>query len=74
MPLVEALRGFRRWIGLLAMVNDDNNGSVRVDENGAESFEASFNDAERARIDGALDFTRKVLERRPAPRASAGRG
>src|SRR5207245_1982135 len=28
--LVDALRGFRRWIGLLAMVNDDNNGSVHV--------------------------------------------
>ncbi len=60
--LVEALRGFRRWIGLLTMVNDDNHGSVRVDENGAESFEASFDDGERARIDGALDFTRQVLE------------
>ena len=34
-PLVEALREFRRWIGLLVMVNDDNNGSVHVDENGA---------------------------------------
>ena len=27
-PLVETVRGFRRWIGVLAMVNDDNNGSV----------------------------------------------
>ena len=59
--LVEALRGFRRWIGLLTMVNDENNGSVRVEEDGGESFEASFNDGERARIDGALDFTRQVL-------------
>jgi choline dehydrogenase-like flavoprotein len=59
--LVEALRGFRRWVGLLVMVNDENNGTVRVDEHGAESFEASFNERERARIDGALDFTREVL-------------
>jgi choline dehydrogenase-like flavoprotein len=59
--LVEALKGFRRWIGLLVMVNDENNGTVRVDEHGAESFEASFNERERARIDGALDFARDVL-------------
>jgi choline dehydrogenase-like flavoprotein len=59
--LVEAVRGFRRWIGLLTMVNDENNGSVRAEENGGESFEASFNARERARIDGALDFTRQVL-------------
>jgi choline dehydrogenase-like flavoprotein len=39
-PLVEALRGFRRWIGVLAMANDER---------------------ERARTDGALDFSRKVL-------------
>ena len=41
-PLVETVRSFRRWVGLLVMVNDDNNGSVRVDENGQESFEAAF--------------------------------
>ena len=27
---------FRHWVGLLAMVNDDNNSAVVVDENGAE--------------------------------------
>jgi choline dehydrogenase-like flavoprotein len=59
--LVDALRGFRRWVGLLAMVNDDNNGSVHVGANGEESFEAAFTPAERTRIDGALDFSRDVL-------------
>jgi choline dehydrogenase-like flavoprotein len=59
--LVETLRNFRRWIGLLVMVNDDNNGSVQVDENGAASFAASFTRGERERIDGAFEFTRKVL-------------
>jgi choline dehydrogenase-like flavoprotein len=59
--LVEAVRGFRRWIGVLAMVNDENNGSVLVDEHGGESFEAAFNEREQRRIDGALDFSRKVL-------------
>jgi choline dehydrogenase-like flavoprotein len=60
-PLVEALRGFRHWNGLLAMVNDENNGSVSIDGNGGEAIAASFNERERERIDGALDFSRKVL-------------
>ena len=60
-PLVETLKAFRRWVGLLVMVNDDNNGSVHLDENGQESFEAAFTDRERERMEGAFDFTRKVL-------------
>jgi choline dehydrogenase-like flavoprotein len=60
-PLVEALRAFRRWVGLLVMVNDDNNGSVELDENGQESFAAAFTPVERKRMEGALDFTRDVL-------------
>jgi choline dehydrogenase-like flavoprotein len=59
--LVEAVRAFRRWVGLLVMVNDDNNGSVTVDENGVESYTAAFTPPEQERIDGALDFTRDVL-------------
>jgi choline dehydrogenase-like flavoprotein len=59
--LVEALRAFRRWVGLLVMVNDENNGSVAVDENGLESYTAAFTPSEQERIDGALDFTRDVL-------------
>jgi choline dehydrogenase-like flavoprotein len=59
--LVETLKGFRRWVGLLVMVNDENNGTVRLDENGAEAFDAAFTERERERIDGALDFTREVL-------------
>lgn len=60
-PLVETLRAFRRWVGLLVMVNDDNNGSVQLDENGQESFAADFTAQERDRMAGAFDFTRKVL-------------
>jgi choline dehydrogenase-like flavoprotein len=59
--LVETLKGFRRWVGLLVMVNDENNGRVRVDENGGEAFDAEFNARECERMDGALDFTREVL-------------
>ena len=60
-PLVEALRSFRRWIGVLVMANDENNGGVHLDEYGSEAFTASFNAREQERIDGALDFSRKVL-------------
>jgi choline dehydrogenase-like flavoprotein len=68
-PLVDAVRGFRHWIGLLAMVNDENNGSVQVGAHGAE-FAASFNERERARIDSALDFTRAVLTEAGATRVN----
>ena len=61
-PLVDAVRKFRRWVGLLAMVNDENNGTVSVDEGGGESFSAAFNDNEHQRLDAALRFSRDVLE------------
>ena len=63
-PLVETLRGYRRWIGMLAMVNDDNNGSVTVGDDGVESFAAAFTEAELARTEAALDFSRDVLDGR----------
>ena len=59
--LVETVMLFRRWVGLLVMVNDENNGSVQIDENGEESFDASFTARERERMDGAFAFTREVL-------------
>ena len=60
-PLVEAMRDFRRWVGVLAMVNDENNGVVRLDENGQEAFDASFSATEQERLAAALDFSRDVL-------------
>jgi choline dehydrogenase-like flavoprotein len=59
--LVETLRRYRHWIGMLAMVNDDNNGSVTVGDDGAESFAAAFSEAELSRTNAALDFAREVL-------------
>jgi choline dehydrogenase-like flavoprotein len=59
---IEDEKAFRRWVGLLVMVNDDNNGSVQIDESGQESFTAEFTAQERERMDGAFAFTRKVLE------------
>ncbi len=60
--LTEALRGFRRWVGVLAMVNDDNNAAVVVDANGGERFDVDFQPNELERIDNALRFSREVLE------------
>lgn len=60
--LVEAMRQYRHWNGLLAMSNDDNNGVVAIDEDGSERFEADFGPEELQRIGGAFDFSRGVLE------------
>ena len=60
--LTEALRGFRHWVGLLAMANDDNNAAVVVDENGGERFDVDFQPNELERIDNAFRFSREVLE------------
>jgi choline dehydrogenase-like flavoprotein len=60
--LVEAMRKFRYWNGVLAMVNDDNTCAVVVDENGNERFDIDFQPQERARLDAALQFSKDVLE------------
>ena len=54
------MRNFRRFIGVLAMVNDENNGVVRLDENGQEAFDARFSSTEQERLAAALDFSRDV--------------
>ena len=60
--LVEAVRGFRHWVGLLALVNDENNGSVAVDDDGGERFDVDLSPIERERLDASLAFSREVLE------------
>jgi choline dehydrogenase-like flavoprotein len=66
--LVEAVRRFRHWNGVLAMVSDDNNASVSLDESGNEQFGVDFQPVEHERLDAALDFSRRVLERAGATR------
>ena len=61
-PLVDAVRNFRRFVGVLAMVTDDNNAAVVVDESGGERFDVDFQPVELERIDRALRFSRDVLE------------
>jgi choline dehydrogenase-like flavoprotein len=61
-PLVDAMRGYRHWTGLLTMTNDDNNGAV-VPGSGPDEdvYTADFQPAEAQRLEGALRFSRDVL-------------
>jgi choline dehydrogenase-like flavoprotein len=60
--LVEAVKRFRHWVGLLALVNDENGSRVVVDESGAERFDVDFQPIELERIENSLHFSREVLE------------
>ena len=60
--LVEAVRSFRHWNGLLALANDENGSSVTLDEDGNERFEVDFQPVETKRMDAALAASREVLE------------
>ncbi len=66
--LTAAVRKFRYWNGVLAMVNDENNASVVVDENGQERFDVDFNERELDRLDASLEFSKRVLEAAGATR------
>jgi choline dehydrogenase-like flavoprotein len=43
------------------MVNDENNGTVILGEDGREVFTTDFNERERGRLDAALAFSKDVL-------------
>lgn len=60
--LVEAVKRFRHWSGLLALANDDNNSAVVVDESGGERFDVDLQPNELERTDNALRFAREALE------------
>jgi choline dehydrogenase-like flavoprotein len=59
--LVETVRRYRYFTGLLTMVNDENNGRARVDEDGRDRYSFAWNERERERIDRSLEFAREVL-------------
>ena len=61
---------FRRWVGVLAMANDENNAAVALDEDGGERFEVDFQPA-RARADRARASSSAATSSRP-PGAHAG--
>jgi choline dehydrogenase-like flavoprotein len=60
--LTAAVRKFRYWIGILALVNDENNAAVEIGEDGSERFDLAFNARERKRIDDSFECSRRVLE------------
>ena len=73
-PLVETLRGFRRWIGVLAMVNDDNNGSVHRRRERRRVVRRGVHATPSASAWTARSTSPATCSGRRAPRASAGPG
>jgi choline dehydrogenase-like flavoprotein len=61
--LVAAVKKYRHWNGVLAMVNDENTSAVVLDDDGNERFDVAWNENEQRRIDDALAFSRLVLEK-----------
>ena len=51
--LVEAVRRYRHWNGILILANDENNGRVVVEDDDSESFEAHFGEVELERMERA---------------------
>lgn len=61
-PLVEALRKYRYFTGLLTMVSDENTGTAWVDESGRDRYTFDWTPREREQLDDSLRFAREVLE------------
>ena len=66
--LTAALRRYRYFTGLLTLVNDENNGTAGVGEDGHDRYTFSFSEREQERIGRALRFARDVLEASGAKR------
>lgn len=59
--LVENLRRYRYFTGLLTMVSDENHGTAWVDEDGFDRYSYEFSETERRRNDESLRFATEVL-------------
>jgi choline dehydrogenase-like flavoprotein len=59
--LVQTMRSYRCFTGLLTMVSDENNGRAWVDESGQDRFSFEFNTREQERNERSLQFAREVL-------------
>jgi choline dehydrogenase-like flavoprotein len=68
--LVEAVRQYRHWNGILVLANDENNGRVIVGEDGSESFEAHFEQVELERMERGIDLGSRVMEAAGAKRVA----
>ena len=73
-PLVDAVRGFRHWIGVLAMVNDDNNGVVALDEDGRRDVQRAASSRRSTSASTQRSPSRARCSRPRVQRPSAGRG
>jgi choline dehydrogenase-like flavoprotein len=69
--LVNVMRDYRRFTGLLVMANDENRGTAWVDEHGRDRYTTDFAASEIERINSGFEFTRKVLEAAGAKRVLA---
>jgi choline dehydrogenase-like flavoprotein len=67
-PLVQALRSYRYFTGLLTMVNDENHGTAWVDDDGVDRYSYEFSETERRRNDESLRFATEVLRAAGAKR------
>jgi choline dehydrogenase-like flavoprotein len=59
--LVENLKRYRYFTGLLTMVNDENSGTAWVDETGRDRYSFDFTATEQQRIEDSLSFAKDVL-------------
>jgi choline dehydrogenase-like flavoprotein len=59
--LVENLRRYRYFTGLLTMVSDENHGTAWVDDLGVDRYSYDFSETERRRNDESLRFATEVL-------------
>lgn len=66
--LAEVMDSYRHWNGVLAMVNDENNGTVLPGPDGTDVVTYDWNERERDRLDKAFAFAREVLEAAGAKR------
>jgi choline dehydrogenase-like flavoprotein len=66
--LVEAVKQYRRWNGILVLANDENNGRVVVGDDGTESFEAHFEPIELERMQNGQEMGRRVMKEAGAKR------
>jgi choline dehydrogenase-like flavoprotein len=59
--LVQALRRYRYFTGLLTMVSDENHGTAWVDEDGRDRYSYAFSERELDRNQRSLEVARDVL-------------
>lgn len=67
-PLVDAVRNYRYFSGLLTLVNDENNGTAWVDETGHDQYSFDFSETEQERIDESTKFAQDILRAAGAKR------